>query len=135
MGALFNASRKRVSQDQLVWMAAGVGVAMLGVAVVPGIPLTMVMLICSGIGAAIFNTASSTVIQLRASPEYHGRVMAMFSVLFVGTKGIGGAVAGLVSEGPGVRWSIAVGAVACLLLAVWARAASARSVVQTVPAG
>jgi len=134
MGALFNASRKRVSQDQLIWMAAGVGVAMLGVAIVPGIPLTMVMLLCSGIGAAIFNTASSTVIQLTASPEYHGRVMAMFSVLFVGTKGIGGAVAGAVSEGMGVRWAIAVGAIACLLLAVWARAACARSIVQAVPA-
>jgi len=134
LGALLNASRKSVSQGQLVWMAAGVGAAMLGVAVVPGIPLTMVMLLCSGIAAAIFNTASSAVIQLTSSPEYHGRVMAMFSVLFVGTKGIGGAVAGVVSEGAGVRWAIAVGAVACLLLAVWARAASARSVVQAQPA-
>jgi MFS family permease len=134
LGALFNASRKRVTHDQLVWMAAGVGVAMLGVAVVPGIPLTMVMLLCSGIGAAVFNTASSTVIQLTSSSEYHGRVMAMFSVLFVGTKGIGGAVAGIVSETAGVRWAIALGAAVCLVLAVWARAATAASVGEPVPA-
>ena len=134
LGALFNASRKSVSHDQLVWMAAGVGIAMLGVSLVPGIPITMVMLLCSGIGAAIFNTASSAVIQMTASPEYHGRVMAMFSVLFVGTKGIGGAIAGAISEGMGVRWAIAVGAVACLLLAAWARAASVRSIGQPLPA-
>jgi MFS family permease len=134
LGALFNASRKSVSHDQLVWMAGGVGLAMLGVSVVPGIPLTMAMLLCSGFGAAIFNTASSAVIQMTASPEYHGRVMAMFSVLFVGTKGIGGAIAGAVSEGMGVRWAIAVGAVACLSLAVWARAASARSIGEALPA-
>jgi MFS family permease len=134
LGALFNASRKSVAHDQLVWMAAGVGVAMLGVAVVPGVPLTMVMLLCSGIGAAVFNTASSTVIQLASSSDYHGRVMAMFSVLFVGTKGIGGAISGVVSEVVGVRWAIAVGAVACLLLAAWARVASERSIGQPVPA-
>ena len=134
LGALFNASRKSVSHDQLVYMAAGVGVAMLGVSLVPGIPLTMVMLLCSGIGAAIFNTASSAVIQLASSSEYHGRVMAMFSVLFVGTKGIGGAFTGIVSEGLGVRWAIAFGAIACLLLAAWARAATARSIGQPVPA-
>ena len=133
LGALFNASRKSVSHDQLVWMAAGVGLAMLGVALVPGIPLSMVMLLCSGIGAAIFNTASSAVIQLASSSEYHGRVMAMFSVLFVGTKGIGGAVSGFVSEGLGVRWAIAFGAVTCLVLAAWARAVTARSIGQPLP--
>jgi predicted MFS family arabinose efflux permease len=107
---------------------------MLAVSLVPGIPLTMVMLLCSGFGAAIFNTASSAVIQLASSSEYHGRVMAMFSVLFVGTKGIGGAFTGAVSEGLGVRWAIAFGAIACLLLAVWARAASVRSIGQPLPA-
>jgi len=40
----------------------------------------------------------------------------------------------LVSEGAGVRWAIAVGAVACLLLAVWARAAGGRSIAEAAPA-
>ena len=34
---------------------------MLGVAVAPGIPVTMLMLLCSGAGASMFNSASSTV--------------------------------------------------------------------------
>lgn len=121
-GALFNASRTSVHHRQLVWMAACVGAAMLGVAAVPGIPLTMVTLVAAGVGAAVFNTASNAVVQLSTDAEYHGRVMAMFSVLFVGTKGIGGTVAGVVSETTGVRSGIATGGVACLLLAIWSGA-------------
>ena len=62
LGALFNASRTSVSQTQLPRMAVGLGAAMVGVALVPGIPLTMALLVASGIGAAVFNTASNAVV-------------------------------------------------------------------------
>lgn len=120
LGALLNASRTTVTHQQLPVMAVAVGAAMVGVAAMPGIPLTMVMLVASGIGAAVFNTASNAVVQFAAKGEYHGRTMALFSVLFVGTKGIGGAISGVVSETLGVRWGIAVSAAACLSVGAWA---------------
>jgi hypothetical protein len=96
------------------------------VAVVPGVPATLLGLFAAGVCGARFTTASNTSLQLAAEPAYHGRVMALYSVLFVGTKGIGGLAAGWVAGSFGTRWGIAMGAAACLAAGTWARAALGR---------
>ena len=62
----------------------------------------------------MFNTASNSLLQRTARGEFHGRVMAIFSALFVGTKGVGGALAGAVSGAWGARAGIAIGGCGCL---------------------
>jgi len=107
-GALLSSTRSIVGASTLLPMAAAVGASMLAVSVVPGLALTLVTLLMSGFAAATFNTTSNAVVQIAGRGEYHGRVMAMFSILFIGTKGIGGALAGALMELLGTRWAIAI---------------------------
>ena len=97
VGAMANAGRSEVGERTLVVTAGCVGTAMLAMAVSPGLPLTFVLLAGAGVGAAMFNTASNALLQRSSRGEFHGRVMAAFSALFVGTKGVGGALAGAVA--------------------------------------
>ncbi|HRE01781.1 MAG TPA: MFS transporter, partial [Ilumatobacteraceae bacterium] len=116
-GALFNAGQATIRARQLVTLAGGLGVAMAATSMVPWLALLFVGLLCSGIGAAMFNTASNAVVQVTGRGEYHGRVMAVFTTLFVGTKGIGGTIAGGVMQRWGSRWAIAVCGLGCLAAA------------------
>jgi MFS family permease len=117
IGALVNASRRSVTLRHLPATALGLGIAMAGVAVAPTMWLTLALLVATGVGASMFNTASNAVVQIAARGEYQGRVMAVFSALFVGTKGIGGAIAGALAQGFGSRVAIAVSAGGCLTAA------------------
>ena len=115
VGALANAGHTDGGPSRmgptLVWLA----VAMAAVAFVTSFPLVLLPLALSGAGAALFNTSSNAVVQVAAAGGYHGRVMALFSMLFVGMKAVGGAVTGVVIEAFGTRAAILVSAGACAL--------------------
>jgi MFS family permease len=127
VGAMANAGRTDVDERFLTVTAAAVGAAMLAAAVVPGLPLALVLIVACGIGAAMFNTASNALLQRTARGDYHGRVMAIFSAMFMGTKGLGGAIAGGVAGAWGPRVGIAVGGCGCLGAAVTGRMLGTRS--------
>jgi MFS family permease len=114
VGAMANAGKSRVDGRTLMLTAGCVGVAMVAMAALPGIAVAVALLAVAGVGAAMFNTASNALLQRSARGEYHGRVMAAFSAIFVGTKGIGGAVAGGIGGAFGPRLGIAVGGCGCL---------------------
>lgn len=114
VGAMANADRIEVSADYLTLTAGALGLLMLGAAAVPGLAAAYGLLALCGVGAAMFNTASNTQLQRAARGEYHGRVMAIFSAMFVGTKGIGGVAAGGISGTLGPRAGIALGGCGCL---------------------
>jgi hypothetical protein len=114
VGAMANAGRSDVGVRTLVVTSGAVGTAMLAMAVVPGLPLTLALLAAAGISVAMFNTASNALLQRTSRGEFHGRVMAAFSTLFVGAKGLGGALAGAIAGTWGPRAGIALGAFGCL---------------------
>ena len=49
-----------------------------------------------------------------------GRVMALWSIVFLGSTPIGGPITGLLVRGFGVRWAIAIGGIAALATATGA---------------
>jgi hypothetical protein len=59
-------------------------------------------------------------------------VMALFSAMFVGTKGLGGAAAGAVAGAWGPRAGIALGGCGCLGAAALGRALAAAPLVDQV---
>lgn len=120
VGALVNASRTTVRASMLVPITVGLALAMLGVAATGWLPLVLLLLAASGVAAAMFNTASNAVVQVAARGVFHGRVIAVYSTLFVGMKGIGGVAAGALAEQFGARRAIAVSALFCLASAVGA---------------
>jgi MFS family permease len=59
------------------------------------------------------------VVQLEAAPAMRGRVLALVSMVFLGTAPIGGPILGWISETSNPRVGLAVGALATALATAW----------------
>ena len=76
-------------------------------------------------------TTSTAIVQLRAAPEYRGRVLALQAMVFLGSTPIGGPIVGWISDTAGPRVGIVVGGVACLAAAAWGHRYLARGPAST----
>ena len=119
IGALITARRTEVTSVQLVVAAAAFGVAMLLLAVTPGLVVAFPFAILIGLASIAFMTSSTAIVQVLAGPEYRGRVLAIQSMVFLGSTPIGGPLVGWISDVAGPRAGIAVGGVACLAAATY----------------
>lgn len=102
----------------LVGAAAAFGAAVGLAAVAPGVPLELLALTLVGAASIAFLSAGNTTLQLTSDPGYRGRVMALWSVAFLGSTPIGGPVAGYISQHLGPRWGLGMGALACCVAAL-----------------
>ncbi|MGW7446606.1 MFS transporter [Kitasatospora sp. NPDC054795] len=98
----------------LIGAAAAFGAALTAAAAVPGIPATLVALGFVGVAGTVFLATGNTTLQLVSRPRFRGRVMALWSVTFLGSTPIGGPIVGLVSEHLGPRTGLGLGAATCL---------------------
>ena len=73
-----------------------------------------------------FAAGVNSTLQLAVDPAMRGRVMALYSVVFLGSTPIGAPLVGWLAGAAGPRAGLVVGAVAALLAAAGARAAFAR---------
>jgi MFS family permease len=76
------------------------------------------MLILIGAAAVTFAATINSTLQLAVSPEMRGRVMALYSVVFLGSTPIGGPLAGWLAESYDPRVALLLAA-ASGLLAAW----------------
>jgi len=67
-----------------------------------------------GYGSISFNSLAKTTLQLAARPSMRGRVMALWSVAWLGSTPIGGPIVGWMGQHLGARWSLVVGGLAAL---------------------
>jgi MFS family permease len=125
-GALASGARGRVSPRLLVGSAALFGVFMLLVAAAPSVRLQLAALIPLGAVSVTFAAGVNSAMQLAVEPVLRGRVMALYSVVFLGSTPIGAPLVGWIAEVAGPRTSLVVGAVAALATAAGARWAYAR---------
>jgi len=129
-GALTTGARGGVSDRLLVGSAAAFGVFELLVAAAPTLPLAMAAFVPLGMATVTFAAGINSALQLRTAPAMRGRVMALYSVVFLGSTPIGGPIAGALSQAAGPRAGLVLGAVAALTAALggWrAFTASSRS--------
>ena len=117
VGGLWVAARGRTGVRSLVNSAAVFGVVIAAAAIAPDLPLELVALALVGAASVGFLSKGNSTLQLSASPQMRGRVMALWAVAFLGSTPIGGPIAGAVSEQFGGRAGLALGAVACLVAA------------------
>jgi len=68
-----------------------------------------------GAGAASYIALSNATLQVNSDPRMRGRVLALFSVAFLGSTPLGSPIVGWIAERFGVRASLLVGAFACLI--------------------
>jgi MFS family permease len=132
LGALWTARRTEVSGEQIIVAAAGFGVTMLLLAVSPGLWFAFPAAVLLGIASIAFMTTSTAIVQMRAAPEYRGRVLALQAMVFLGSTPFGGPTVGWISDTLGPRAGVAVGGIACLGAAAWAQRAMRRPT-QDVP--
>jgi MFS family permease len=122
-GALAAGARGRVSPRILTGASAGFGVATLLAAAAPSFELQLLALVPLGAMSVTFAAGINSALQLAVEPELRGRVMALYSVVFVGSTPIGGPVSGWLAEQAGPRAGLVLGGAAALVAAVVARGA------------
>jgi len=128
-GALAAGARGRVSPRILTVASAGFGAATLLAAAAPSLPLQLLALIPLGAMSVTFAAGVNSALQLAVEPELRGRVMALYSIVFVGSTPVGGPIAGWLAEVAGPRSGLVLGGVAALGAALVARRAFNRAAV------
>jgi len=63
-----------------------------------------------------FNTLSNTAIQINSEDEFRGRVMSLYSLMFVGVAPFGSYFSGWVTQNLGVDWAFGISGVLSLVL-------------------
>ncbi|HZJ27559.1 MAG TPA: MFS transporter [Acidimicrobiia bacterium] len=112
VGALMTARRSFVGVREVAGSAVAFGVAMLAFAAAPNLAFAFPVGLFVGASSIAFLTASTAIVQLRASPEMRGRVLALQAIVFLGSTPVGGPILGYVSDTLGPRAGVAIGGVA-----------------------
>jgi MFS family permease len=102
-GALASAARSRSSARGLLLTCLAFGAVNILAAAMPSFTLALVMI--AGVGATniIFNTVARTLLVIGSEPTMRGRVMALYSIVFLGSTPIGGPIVGWASQEWGAR--------------------------------
>jgi MFS family permease len=121
LGALTLASRTGV-RGLGRWVAvscAAFGVSLILFAFSRNFWLSVALLLPVGFSMMLQMSASNTLIQAMVPDELRGRVMALYSMMFMGMAPLGALFGGALADRIGAPLAVAIGAVACLGGAAW----------------
>jgi MFS family permease len=116
-GGLITAAVGRTGMRPMVLSAFGFGVVLCLAALAPNLPLELVALGAVGFASVTFLAMGNSTLQLATDPQMRGRVMALWSVAFLGSTPIGGPLIGWITAVSGARVGLGVGALSCFLAA------------------
>ena len=124
IGALSVAySRGGPSRWRMQIAAIGLGLVTVIIGIVAAVPLAVWMaaiaLGASGFCASNTMSMANTIVQISAPDELRGRVMAVYSTVFMGTLPLAGLVAGVIADRWNVETSMAVGGGVVAIVATW----------------
>jgi MFS family permease len=131
-GALLSGVRGEVSPRLIVGAAGLFGVFELLVAVAPSLPLQILALVPLGAVSVTFAAGVNSSLQLAASPAMRGRVMSLYSIVFMGSTPIGAPLVGWLAQASSPRAGLVLCGAAALVAAAGARAAYARQAAGTL---
>ena len=97
-GALTMGARAQASKALITKAALGFGIAALLAAAAPTLALAMGALAILGVCSVTFAAGINSGLQLASAPEMRGRVMALYSIVFLGSTALGGPLTGLIGE-------------------------------------
>jgi MFS family permease len=134
IGALITANWPNPQSTVLIAIAALFGLSCAAAAISPGFFSFALALVCVGVAAQTFTTATNSYVQISTSPELRGRVVAILLAIALGGTPLGAPIAGWVADRFGPRWALGVaaasGALAAALGALMLRRSRIR---QTLP--
>ena len=133
--ALLLAGRVTGSRRRMAATLMLVGGGLIGVGLAPWLALALPLLAVAGFGYLASNTHATSRLQLEVEERQRGRIMALWSVAFLGLRPVASLLDGAIAKAGGVRLSAVVLALPALACAAWvsvrARTASASAVVKT----
>jgi MFS family permease len=112
-GGLVVAGKDRHGLDALVRVSLFFGATIALLAVSPTLPVAILALVVVGMASITFLARANTTLQLAADPVMRGRVMALWTVAFLGSTPIGGPIVGVIAEYAGPRWALVTAAASC----------------------
>jgi MFS family permease len=120
-GAFFLAARQSVlGLGRVIATASGLfGAALIALGASRALWLSLLIMPLIGAGFMVSLAASNTIVQTLTEEHLRGRVMAFYTMAFLGTAPLGSLVAGVLADRIGEPMTIAAGGVACLLGAGW----------------
>ncbi|HKG35547.1 MAG TPA: MFS transporter [Solirubrobacterales bacterium] len=125
-GALVTGARGRTGPTVVTGSALAFGLLALAAAAAPSLAVEVPVLAALGAASVTFAAAVNSLLQLAVSEQMRGRVMALYSVVFLGSTPIGGPIAGWLSEAYDPRAALLLAASAGLAAAWASRTAFAR---------
>ena len=103
LAAFLVAGRVAGSRRRMVVTLACAGAGIVGYALVPWLPVGFVLLAVAGFGYLASNTAATSRLQLDVVDAQRGRIMALWSVAFLGFRPVASLADGAIAGAFGVR--------------------------------
>lgn len=119
-GALMAARRKRPRVRLVIGAAFAFGIAAGAMSLMPTYTTFAITSIAVGFCTLTMLTSANAAIQVSTDPAFRGRVMSLYMMVLMGSTPLGSPLVGWIGETFGARWSIGVGAIASLAVAVGA---------------
>lgn len=119
------AARRKAPRLRTVIVATGIfGIAETLLALAPNFTVFVLLAVPVGLSSLTVLTSANVYVQLAAEERIRGRVIALYSMIFLGVVPVCAPFIGWVSATFGARWSILVGSLACIaiscIVGVWA---------------
>lgn len=114
IGSLVVASWNDPMVSRVAALSLVFGVTLAAVAFAPNLPSSFLAIGVMGIASSLFLASCSGCLQVNTVQSMRGRVMALYSVAFLGTAPIGGPIVGWLAQSLGPRAGFLLGALACI---------------------
>lgn len=122
LGSLVMAGRSRATglNRIAVWGCAGLGAGLTLFAQTPFFWGASAFLIPTGFALMALMASCNTMLQLSAPDDMRGRVMSLYTMLYMGMAPFGSLIAGLLAQWLGAPLAVTILGLCCLVGAVWA---------------
>ena len=115
VGGLVTATRGKTGMRAMIVASLVFGAAIAFAAAAPVLVSEFLALLLVGYASISFLAMGNSTLQLATDPGMRGRVMALWSVAFLGSTPIGGPLIGWITASAGARVGLGVGALSCLV--------------------
>lgn len=113
VSALFMASRGQVSRKRIFIGASGFSVLLFAVSFASSWYVLIPLLVLLGAFSIMFGSSANVHLQTVTPPALRGRVMSIYTLLFLGSTPIGSMIVGTLAEHQGVQVALAEMALGC----------------------
>jgi predicted MFS family arabinose efflux permease len=113
VAALTVATISKASQRTLLIGATSFTVMLAAVAGSQWFAVTLVLLVVLGAASIAFTATANSSLQIIAPDHLRGRVMSLYTLLFLGSTPVGGELTGVMAERIGVRLTVGIEAGVC----------------------